>query len=242
MNFELRKKLFGMKIFILLCLFSFQCFAAGPVTHLYLAEKWMEETGPLTEKEQTLFRIGNLFPDIRYLGGVTREETHKRDVMFEDVCSAPSPFISGMYLHALFDIIRETFVIESRIYVRLQDSADGQEATLLKLIEDQFFYSAISPSLIVEELSKISDQELKTGISHDKIYLWHSILKHYFKLGPVKLLSKLAANGQPFFQVPAKTIKIWNEQFPYLMQDPEIIVYLELLRDKVHSLKKSVYE
>lgn len=218
----------GKKLIFLLLVFSSTSFAAGPITHIYFADKCLEF---IDINDRTLFNQGNLFPDIRYLGSITREATHEPNVTFEDVVCASSPFQSGTRLHALLDGLREAYVVETGIYAALAEVDRGYSAALLKLIEDELLYDEISSDLVIRQLEQISEEELATGISAETLQLWHWILTQYFKFRPKVLLKKLARLNQPFFHVPAETILFWSEIFPSLVEDPRFIEHVEGIKN-----------
>jgi hypothetical protein len=133
------KKLF---LFLLLLFNLVSVDAAAPVTHVLLAEKWIEYKEHYNKKEKRAFILGTLFPDIRYLGVVTRNKTHEFELTISDLEKKQSPFIKGKRLHAWVDETREALVVKWNIYSKLKSIKDQKyKATFLKLLEDEILYT-----------------------------------------------------------------------------------------------------
>ena len=74
--------------------------AAGPITHAFLAELFFKQFPKYDSEEQKAFRLGTLFPDVRYLGTIPREETHFPEMTLEEVLEETNPFLAGMKFHS----------------------------------------------------------------------------------------------------------------------------------------------
>jgi hypothetical protein len=206
--------------------------AAAPLTHLYFANKWQEIVYSFEGEDQTAFHLGNLFPDIRYLGEVSREMTHEANVTLESIFSSPSPFVAGTRLHAFVDEEREALVVKWKIYDIIIDWAEGQQATLLKLIEDEILFHHVDLTIIRQEMDRILEEELATGSTYSTVQKWHAFLKQYLSLPPSQLLAQLAQQKRGYFQIPPETICHWSQILPYLAQKTELLDYVDQLSKK----------
>lgn len=72
----------------------------GPVTHIVLADKLFDRY--FSGKDRRAFYVGTLFPDIRYLGVIGREQTHLPVAGIAEVAENRA-FRAGMLFHALTD-------------------------------------------------------------------------------------------------------------------------------------------
>jgi hypothetical protein len=222
-----------MKEFFLVVLFFFgiQTFAAAPITHVFLAEKWMEVNCMFDEEQKMAFIAGNLFPDIQYLGEISRENTHEKNVTLNDINASSSPFLAGTRLHSYVDEMREALVVECQIYSYVSDVAEGHMATLLKLVEDEILFDRIASLSLSTSFSNVFEEELTKGVSAKTVQKWHQFLILYFSLRPSQLLEKLVKSNQPFLNIPSQTIKLWSHILPQLAQKEELINYVEKLEE-----------
>jgi hypothetical protein len=165
---------------------------ATPITHILLADKVFNKH--FSDKDKGSFYRGTVFPDIRYLGEIKRNETHFKDVSLFEV-KKESSFFAGFKFHSLVDKIREKFIREQNLY-SLFPSLKHLKVTV-KLIEDKLLYSEIKDwNVIRNNFNCFSEEEFSFGISRVGIKKWHDLLKSYFSQQPkketmIKFLSEL---------------------------------------------------
>lgn len=92
---------------------------AGPITHLVLTQKVYERF--FSQKDRGAFVVGTSFPDIRYLGVIEREKTHRPRVTLKQVLEAES-FEAGVQFHVLVDVVRERFMKAYGMYELFDDN------------------------------------------------------------------------------------------------------------------------
>lgn len=207
--------------------------AASPVTHVVIADNWMETVRPFHGKHRDAFISGNLFPDIRYLGEVSRDSTHEADVTLEDVLQSPSPFLAGTRLHSWLDETREALVVKWGIYSHVEKYAEGHMTTLLKMVEDEILFHRLSPPRMMWNILHISEEERETGISKSSLAKWHWFLSMYFSCRPSTQMKILANRNTAYLNIPAATVKKWSKVIPYLAQKQELLDYVEALESAV---------
>jgi hypothetical protein len=208
-------------------LLAVQGFAAGPITHIYLADRWVESGATYKNEEMREFIIGNLFPDIRYLGEISREDTHEEGVTLDDIDNSNSPFLAGKRLHAYVDVFREACVEKWGVYNLVREFSHGHNANFLKLIEDEILYDRIWPEFIIACLDELVEDEVATGVSTDCLLLWHLGLQTYFAQRPSQMLAQLAETGKGLYGMSPQTIAEWSELLPILAQQEELIQYVD---------------
>lgn len=163
---------------------------ASPITHIVLTEKIYDKF--FKDKVRQEFFIGTSFPDIRYLGGISREETHRSGYSVKDLALENS-FSAGFKFHALLDRKRHKFLLrnlkefgkekillESKLFLNpvLADRA-------LKLFEDEFLYNKIANwKEHISFLDKVLPFELEFGLEKEKIKKWHKAFQNYFSQKP----------------------------------------------------------
>ncbi len=206
-------------------------YAALPVTHIVFAEMWMKDVAHYDVQKTRQFLIGNLFPDVRYLGDVTREDTHESNIRLEDIIESSTPFQAGCRLHVWVDEFREALVLDWQMYPYLKDYADGHEAALLKLIEDELLFKRINRPRVRKALMVILDEEMAVGVAKKTVQKWHALLIQYFAMPPSQILKLLALGGRPLFDVPAATIRRWSALLPMLVQQEHFIDYVNRLEN-----------
>lgn len=73
----------------------------SPLTHLVYAQQYLERHARLDE---AAFWRGSLFPDVRRLASIPREQTHRLDVTLEEVGQEPDAWRAGYLFHSLLDV------------------------------------------------------------------------------------------------------------------------------------------
>lgn len=221
---------------------SSTAFAAGPVTHAYLAEKWNHYQGHYKEAKKDSFILGTLFPDIRYLGVIERTETHVENPTLKSVTKESNPFLQGKTLHAFVDEEREKVTKRWNIYEHL-NHIPGQKykTTFLKLLEDEIFFQKQAWALVKNALEVVDENEKQYKISDENLIKWHELLIKAFTESPSEHLRTLAKRDKYMFDVPPKVIRRWSKILPKLAKDPFILSYVNDLDnhfEKLFSVKE----
>lgn len=219
-------------LFLFSLLATHALMAAGPLTHIFLAEEFLQHLQPCSCKESALFYQGTLFPDIRYIGEVTREETHISNVSFDTLLRAKSSFYAGMQLHAFIDLWREELIEQLGLYDKIRHLAAPYEATFLKILEDELLYQQKSLPKELPHAFSISDEELSIGISFTTLNRWNRILSFYCNQSPLETLCLLAYSKKGIFNVPHQIIAEWCDILPALAQAPEWQEHIQLLQTR----------
>lgn len=214
-------------------------YSAGPVTHVFLANEWLDDIS-LTSHEKSVFILGTLFPDIRYLGEVSRDETHEEGLTLDDLLNSPSLFSEGMRLHAFIDEMREKLVVQWGIYDLVNEFARGHLSTILKLVEDEILYCRILPNEVLDALQITAEEEMQGKVSAGTIQNWHKFLSLYFSKRPSDVLKHLSKTNQGFLNVPPETVKLWAEVVPMLSKKKELTDYVDRLAKSFSEVFNSV--
>jgi len=207
--------------------------AAGPLMHQILAEKWVNANEQYHESEVKEFIIGALFPDIRYLGVIARNQTHEQGLNASSLKEPASPFKKGMRHHALLDEVREQYVEQWNIYSELTSIPAQYRATFLKLIEDEILYQ--THRFDSAALEEIVSEELNWGIAPSDIEKWHQYLKIYFSMPPSHLILLAASANREVFGVPAEELRYWIALLPSFAESKLMKEYVERLVETVES-------
>jgi len=148
---------------------------AAPITHILF-------TTVLSKNVSNEFIAGVSFPDIRYLGSISRERTHMYGV---DRLTDTTSFISGMAFHQYIDELRGEYWKHNGIYERLPDTPLTAQA--LKFCEDIILYdsSDISHSFadIFQDTQGVSMKYSDT-ISYQETERWYQLMAHYLSEKP----------------------------------------------------------
>jgi hypothetical protein len=189
---------------------------ANQITHIVLAEKISDQLfGKFDQKD---FLIGTVFPDIRYLKVIDRENTHFKDLIWQDLIDESDSFIAGMKYHSLVDEVREKYVLEKGIYDLIPESRFITQA--LKIYEDEILYANVSNwDKVSLYFDSILPEELKLVVDESGIKKWHSIIQEYFKQTPSDLSRENFVIGVGF----SKEISIEiNNLLDQMRKNPEI--------------------
>ena len=153
---------------------------AAPITHIVLTEKVFNNIFSNSDKKD--FIIGTSFPDIRYLGTISREKTHLNVNNLEDITDS-NPFFAGMKFHTLVDKIREDFLLSRNIYSYCPESKYITQS--IKFVEDILLYEKITNWASFQNyFDNILQKELKSGAGKESVFQWHGLLKKYLAKKP----------------------------------------------------------
>jgi hypothetical protein len=220
------KDLFFLFCALLCCIFS-PLSAAGPVTHALLADHFFRiYPDKYDDVSKAAFRAGTLFPDIRYICHLSREDTHFDSVTIEDVFKEPSPFIAGMKFHSLVDKIRENFVINGGYYELLSSLNIEHSASYLKLLEDEIAYPSVDKGPWKEIVKAVHPDEEQWSVDPESLKKWHYLLDLSFSYYPSTLLFFAHLRGNGLLTIPASEVAIWYDTFENMSQSPEIKTYV----------------
>lgn len=157
---------------------------AAPVTHILFALLASPLLPPSFDRGE--FIVGTSFPDIRYLAGLSREETHYEPISWQSVLNSPTAFQSGMTFHNLLDILRIQHV-EIPFYQDRPEKFHKKHVNILKLAEDILMYHML-PNTEWKEIIKSFDTQHSEAIKRarcpQKIEQWHTALSKYFAQAP----------------------------------------------------------
>ena len=224
-------------LLLLVGLLPFNLFAAAPAMHVTLGGKWLATFAPeYTEEEKKLFLLGTVFPDIRYLGVIKRDQTHFKGMTLEKVYAAKSPFTRGMLFHSYVDEFRERCVRQSGIEKRLKEVPRNQQGTFLKLLEDQVLHNTYKWTEFKRFLLSIPDEEPNFGLETTSLTQWHTALSLYFTTTPSNILQQVSMFEQSILTLDAPTIKAWGALLPKYAEDPQMQKHVA---DLLHAFDKA---
>ncbi|MEO5927898.1 MAG: hypothetical protein ABIO72_04210 [Patescibacteria group bacterium] len=154
---------------------------ASQATHVILAEMVFDEYFSHFSKQK--FILGTMFPDIRYLGVVTREQTHIQSSGIKQIQEEPDAFLAGMKFHNLVDLVREDFMRSKQVYTYCPEFKYVTQS--LKLLEDERYYSHINSwDGELAYLADVVDEERRFSISDAFLEKWHEMLRDYLQAPP----------------------------------------------------------
>ncbi|CCB85399.1 MULTISPECIES: hypothetical protein [Parachlamydia] len=198
--------------------------AATPITHTYLAYQFLERYPFEEELDKKSFLLGNLFPDIRYLGGIKRDQTHFTGMTLVNVLEEPSPFVAGMKFHSFVDAERNRFIQEEGIYTRLIELNAPKDPSFLKFVEDELVFPLWNWEECLLCLQETVKDEEKWGVSQESVLRWHQILQTFFSLPPSFFLENHHANDN--FGIPLTHAKAWSSLIKPTSEDVVIQEYV----------------
>lgn len=167
--------------------------AAGPVFHIYMAERLFERFPQYCEGEKKRFVLGTLYPDIRYIAGIERSATHFKEVSIDEVLKAPTPFLAGMKFHSWVDNVRDEYVLSDGIYSRLPPELPReQKPSFLKVVEDELLLPKLNKTLCRGIFDRVDAEELAQGLTERVIERWHTFLLLFLRTSPKTTITLLS--------------------------------------------------
>lgn len=153
---------------------------AATITHFVLADKVFGKYFSLLKKDE--FFIGNIFPDIRYIGVIKRETTHSDKVLLKNIIKEDS-FDAGRKFHQLADRVEARFADDNGIcslFPHLEYTTQS-----LKLFSDDILYPKVKNwQEYASFFDKILPEEEKFGIKEKDILKWHQMIRKYISKKP----------------------------------------------------------
>lgn len=221
----------SLKIVILLTIFLTRAqisWAAGPYMHALLADRYISAVSPnLTPEDRELFINGTIFPDIRYLGVIKRDQTHVKGVTLDLVSDESGSFRQGMLLHSWVDEFRQRYVRKAGIKASLAHIPRSLQDTFLKILEDQILQENYPLKDLNTLIATIPQEEKDYGIPLSALTQWHAGLSVYFTVQPSMILSQLSFFEQSMLNLDVETIKIWSELIPQYAEKKEYQEYVQ---------------
>ena len=207
-------------------------FSAGPITHILYAYYWTaQKDKELTYEEMRAFILGTLFPDIRYLGGITRAETHQYGLTIADIEQEPSPYKRGKMLHSYLDEKREELVVKWGIYDKIKPWVPEHQDSFLKLLEDEILFDSFHRPNTDLYLTELIPEEEAEQVSKQQLLQWHFILRTFLAMPPHELLDQLAKQNRGFPNISPEMTAQWSVLLETFAQDPEMLTYTQNLID-----------
>lgn len=153
---------------------------AAPATHIIFADAFLQTAPQFSPAE---FIIGSIFPDIRHLGSLTREQTHIKPYDLVSIHNERDSFLAGVKFHNYTDITRTQFWQQSAIFEYLPKSPRIQ--MVLKIQEDIVLYRRVKNwNRIISYFKYYIAQEQDFGAPLGDIRMWHHMLTGYLSSQP----------------------------------------------------------
>lgn len=205
-------------------------FAAGPIVHLWVAERFCEIydiTDPSIVQE---VMVGTEYPDIRYITRNPRSWTHLDVADIRDVLESKTPFEAGMKLHAWVDIVRETYIADE-VYEAVVPYHEGHPATLLKFIEEEIMADIYDGRQWSSYFNDILQEEYLFA-EKDAILKWHNLIQWTMSVRPSWILWAQSYKG-PAFGASVDTLYTWSYLLPNLQKETIFKEHLEGLMEHI---------
>lgn len=159
---------------------------ANQITHIVLAEKMSDKLFEKFNRED--FLIGTVFPDIRYLKVIGRDQTHFKNLTFQNILDEQDSFAAGMKYHSLVDETIEKYMVQEGIYDLVPPSKIIMYVYALKNYDDEILYSNVLDwGRIVNYLNFILPGEISLVKQEEEIKKWHSLIQTYIKEKPADM-------------------------------------------------------
>lgn len=224
-------------LFLVLSFFATASMACAPAMHAYLGEMWLD-THELKDKlARRDFIIGTLFPDIRYMGHVSRGQTHAKGVTLEQIDKEKSYFKKGMLFHAYVDEQHEKFTNKSKAYQNLPKDIKSSREIFIELIADEIIFDESWIKPIATDINTVINDEKILGLTELDLYPWHMLLNAYFMDPPSENLQRLTILGRDIKFLKAKTVEIWARRLPEIKKNA---YYQQYTKDLIQFFRRQI--
>ncbi len=220
-----------LKLYLLSQFIGFQLlsFAAAPIFHSVVAEKWMEAFEHYTPKQKRAFMLGTLYPDIRHQANIDRDLTHEYNVTIEDLKNTKDPFYKGMRLHSFVDETRKNYLKNTTLHSDLSEYP-GDQKLFLKLLEDEILFTLYGPialSHICGYLDTVDMKELRFNVSYTTVYNWHQFQALCFRYPPSIRFRLILLDPSLNNNYREKTMQSFVEYLPLYREKAIFVNYVD---------------
>ena len=204
---------------------------SGPVTHLYLGELYCNARSIEDPAWIRDFLRGTLFPDIQYIGHISRERTHPQVSHLDEVDATEDPFEAGMKFHAWVDIKREAFVEASGIYALVASCDENQKAKFLKFIEEELLADLYDGRGWLPIFDEVAPEQRQFGLSDEIIWRWHNCLTVAIRFRPSWYLWGTSYYQEAAIGLSNDTLYNWSYLLVEHARDPLFQNHVDALID-----------
>lgn len=142
----------------------------GPITHTLTAQNFLKEHGSEIRSSND-FYLGALFPDIRYVSKLTREQTHLPADSLGAVLAPKSDFDKGVIFHNYIDTLH---TVKREALTDYIAGVDVLEIVAHKICEDDYLLQYfIAPDINYSSMPK--SHRLVSLIAKSDIERWFKI-------------------------------------------------------------------
>jgi hypothetical protein len=155
----------------------------APILHIALA---LLVLPLLPDKNPREFIVGAGFPDIRYLGVIERQKSHKTNPSWHSIKRERSSFKAGMEFHALVDIMHDDYMSRHNVY-HIMPKECRRNPNFLKFFEDLLVHQTIDKTTwknVAEYFNVPLKEELALVNNTHAINIWHDSIKRYIATKP----------------------------------------------------------
>lgn len=218
-------------------------FCAGPMTHLWVAERFCEIHNITDPRIVQHILLGTEYPDIRYITKRARELTHPNVLDIYEVVKCDSPFEAGIRLHAWVDHIREAYV-SPEVYERITPYSEGRSSTLLKFLEEEMLADIYDGRRWSSYFNEVLEEEYSYA-EQSEIEKWHWIIQWTMAVRPTNLLWA-RSYWNPLFGISVDTLYNWSYLILEFKKDPlfqkHMEGFLEMVEDELEKGKEATLD
>lgn len=155
----------------------------APIAHIAFASK--VHKSHFSDKDYKKFVVGSSLSDIRFLGVIEREATHKQGVMISEIVAAED-FDAGFLFHSFLDTAEANYYLANEITKFFPKGTSYEDARdVLKLLQDELLYDEIDDWEYVSHFfDRVLQEELKIGLIRSDVEKWHEMLQELISSKP----------------------------------------------------------
>ena len=211
--------------------------AAGQITHLYFAEQYLKHH---PEWDVSQFIRGTLFPDIRHLAKLARNDTHQPGD-FNTIAKAPSAFEAGVRFHWYVDTCSFPYYCRDEHTEELLQSnelkalraqfSNALWPLILKFAHNEVLLNLADTSSALTCLDGIPQTERELSIQPEALQAWHDFLRLELTISPGQNLHQLLIPPGYNLGLSDDAISKIQETIATLSRHSDFIAHIKKIND-----------
>jgi hypothetical protein len=191
----------------------------GPITHIAYAQHLLKTRRP--ELDAAVFIRGTIFPDIRFLNVIERDQTHQHGLSLEAVMQETRPWQAGMLFHSWLDDVWSEYF--ETVGLNLETVAGRRRLLAIKLLENHQLWRRVTGAAdLAAQLVVVDEVAVAYGVAAADIERWGGLIGDTLAYEPTlerqaDLLRIFGYKSENIVALMAETAKLqaddrWDEE------------------------------
>lgn len=183
-------------------------FSLPAILKVQLAETWFKIDDHYKKKQRQEFILGALFGDIYLIQKGCQEKKIDVAITLKEVFEEKDPFTAGELFSSYVEAKRMKILSNWGVEEKIPTLGFITPSFFLKLLEDELLFSPLLSSKASSYLSAISEKELASSFSVEKLAIWHGVMYKYFSQKPSNLVLTLSQDKRFLYNLSEQQSEI----------------------------------